>query len=624
MNTTSRLQAIIDTSIEGIITIDNAGIILSFNPAAEKLFAYHADEVIGENISMLMPSPHQEQHDNYIKNYLTTGEAKIIGKVRELTATRKDGRVLYIWLTVAEFTENDQHFFVGFIQDITQSKKYLEKVSSYENILEDSLNEIYIFDAETLYFIRVNKGALDNLLYSSEEIQKLTPVDIKPEFSLENFQQLIQPLRTGEENKITFITIHERKDGSTYPVEVHLELISYESRPVFVAIILDITKRLETEEKLRLSEEEFQLIFENAPTGLAVIDLDGKYLDVNPALCDIVGYSKPELLNLNYIDITHPDDIEVSKKFLSRMLRGELSGYNIEKRYIRKDRRIVNVILNVSSVDESVTLAHDKKGKPLLLIAHILDITEEIQLREALKKQQEQLVHMDRVGMMGEMAAGIAHEINQPLTAIDSYTKAAQRRMKAENLDFEKLEELLDKISSASLRAGDVITRMRAMVKRETKKHVHININTSIEEAVNLVQADTQAIHFEITLDLADNLPSVAADVVQIQQVILNLIRNGMEATAEENKEINKIIVSSTFLASENRVQVSVKDFGIGIDDEEAKYIFDPFYTTKSSGMGMGLAISQSIIQQHGGNLWLEKNADKGTTFYFTIPTILD
>lgn len=624
MNITSRLQAIIDTSIEGIITIDNAGFIQSFNHAAEKIFAYKVDEVIGKNISILMPSPHQEQHNNYIKNYLTTGESKIIGKGRELLARRKDGSTLSIFLTIAEFTESDKHFFVGFVQDISQNKKYLDKALSYENILENSLNEIYIFDAETLKFVRANKGALDNLLYNSEEIQNLTPIDIKPEFSLEEFQQLIQPLRSGDQNKLTFITRHKRKDGSIYPVEVHLELSSYESKSVFVAIILDITQRIEIEEKLRLSEEEFQLIFENAPTGIAVMTIDGKYINVNPTLCDILGYSKSELLNLTYIDITHPDDIETSKNFLHKLLSGEFSGYSIEKRYLRKNNIIVNVLLNVALVSESVSLAHDAKGGPALLITHVLDITKEIEIEEQIKTQQEQLAHMDRVGMMGEMAAGIAHEINQPLTAIDSYSRAAQRRLKEESVDFEKLQEILEKISKASLRAGDVIARLRAMVKRETKKHTYIDLNTSIKEAANLAQTDTLAIGYEIKLKLANELPSVAADAVQIQQVVLNLIRNGMEATSEKDQEYKKIIVTSTLLADENRIQVSVRDYGKGIDDKIAYNLFNPFYTTKASGMGMGLAICQTIIQLHGGHLWFSRNSDQGTTFHFTLPTVLE
>ncbi len=623
-NSEVRLRAVIDTAVEGIITIDTAGIIQSFNPAAENMFSHAANEVIGKNISMLMPSPYQQKHDSYIDNYLKNGHSNIIGIGRELVGKRKNGSVFPIWVSVAEFFESGQRFFTGFIRDLTLEKNYLEKASSYEHILENLLNEIYIFDANSLRFVRVNKGALENLQYSGDEIIKLTPLDIKPEYSLEEFQELIHPLRTGEQDKIIFTTKHKRKDGSNYPVEVHLELSNYESKPAFVAIILDITQRKKAEESLRLRKEEFKLIFENAPTGIAVLDLDGNYTNVNPSLCDILGYSKPELLQLSYKDITHPDDIEISSKYLNKLLKGDFSGYSLDKRYIRKDKKVINVILNVAMVHENITLAHDEYGRPALLISHVLDITEQIAAEEKAKVQQEQLAHMDRVVMMGEMAAGIAHEINQPLTAIDSYAQAAQRRISADGVDFQKLQELLEKISKASLRAGGVISRLRSMVKRETKPHNYFNINNLIEDAVKMSQADTQAVEFTIKLQLDNNLPSAMADSIQIQQVILNLIRNAMDAAANETEKYKQIMISSALLADENRIEVSIRDYGCGISDEAAEQLFNPFYTTKQTGMGMGLAICHSIIQTHGGRLWFTRNSDKGTTFHFTLPTALD
>ena len=620
----SRLRAVIETAAEGIITIDITGVIHSFNPAAEKIFSYSANDVIGNNVSMLMPEPHQHQHDFYIQNYISSGNAKIIGVGRELEGKRKDGSVFPIWLSVAEFNEDGQHFFTGFIRDLTNEKSYYEKAASLEHILQNSLNEIYIFDADTLHFMHANKGALANLGYSSDEILKLTPVDIKPEFSIEKFQKVISPLRSGEHQKIVFTTIHQRKDSSSYPVEVHLEITRYESKPVFVAIILDITQRKIIEEKARLSEEEFRLIFENAPTGVAIIDLDGNYANVNPALCDMLGYSKSELLTLSYKDITHPDDIEKSNKYFHKLLRGDFTGFSLDKRYIRKDRKTINVILNIAIVHENVALAHDAAGKPALLISHIVDITEEIEVEEKSKALQEQLAHMDRISMMGEMAAGIAHEINQPLTAIDTYAQAAQRRINADKVDYEKLEDLLEKISKTSQRASDVVSHLRSMVKRQTRKSISLSINSLIEDTIKLLETDIRADEFRIKLELNKELPNVMADSIQIQQVLLNLIRNAMDAVAKEVDQYKEITIRSSFLAGENRIKISVKDYGYGIDQDTAEKLFNPFFTTKQTGLGIGLSICKSIVQIHGGSLWFLPNADKGNTFHFTLPTALD
>ena len=617
----SRLRAVIATAFEGIITIDITGVVLSFNPAAEKIFSYSANDVIGNNVSMLMPEPHQHQHDSYIQNYISGGNAKIIGIGRELEGKCKDGSVFPMWLSVAEFYEDGQQFFTGFIKDLTAEKNYFEKAFSLENILQNSVNEIYIFDAETLHFVHANKSALDNLGYSSDEIIKLTPVDIKPEFSIEKFQNVISPLRSSEREKIVFSTLHQRKDSSIYPVEVHLETTKYESKLVFVAIILDITQRKIAEEKARLSEEEFRLIFENAPTGVAILDLDGNYTNVNPVSCDMLGYSKQELLTLSYKDITHPDDIEKSSEYLHKLFRGEFSGFSIDKRYIRKDRKTINVILNVA-------LAHDAEGKPALLISHMIDITEEIEIEEKSKALQEQLAHMDRISMMGEMAAGIAHEINQPLTAIETYAQAANRKIHADNVggdvDYEKLKDLLGKISKTSQSASDVVSRLRAMVKRQPRKYSSLSVNKLIEDAVKLLETDVRVYEFIIKLELDQNLPNVMADSVQIQQVILNLIRNAMDAAAKEADQYKEIVICSSFLAVENRIKISVKDNGCGIDQDTAEQLFNPFFTTKQTGLGIGMSICKSIVQTHGGSLWFLPNADKGTTFHFALPTVLD
>lgn len=488
LDSEAHFHAIFKAAIEGIITINNRGIIQAINPAAEKIFFYDENEVSGKNISILMPQPYRDEHNSFVSNYTSGGKSKIIGKGREVKGKRKNGEVFPMWLEVAEYRADENLYFTGFIKDLSLEKRYLEKVISYERIFEDSLNEIYTFDSKTLKFIHVNKSALLNLQYSAKEIVKLTPLDIKPCFTLEEFHQLLNPLKSGEEEKIVFVTQHIRKDGSQYPVEVHLELVEFDSRKVFVAIILDLTDKKNAEKNLKL--------------------------------------------------------------------------------------------------------------------------------------QQEQLAHMDRVSMMGEMAAGIAHEINQPLTAISTYANAARRRIKADNVDIESLGSLLDKISKSSVRASDVISRLRNMLKPHTKKHKHLDINELIKETIELANIGSGIKTFDITLKLDDNLPEVTIDEVQIQQVILNLIRNAIDASETIKDKTDLIEISTHLHGDEGKIKVSVKDKGIGVDKEISECLFDPFVTTKGLGMGMGLTICQSIIQEHVGKMWFTKNSDKGVTFHFTIPTV--
>ena len=486
----SQLHAIIEAAVEGIISINKEGIIQSYNPAAEKIFQYSAKEVIGQNVKMLMPAPYKEQHDRYINNYVAGGQAKIIGKGREVSGLRKDGSVFPMWLAVAEFQENKQKFFTGFIRDLTNEKAFYQQASSYDQILEHSINEIYVFDAKTLHFIRANQGALTNLQYSKEEMLKLTPLDLKPEYTLEKFEALIKPLRENLVGKVDFTTVHCRKDGTYYPVEVHLELTEYESKQAFVAIILDITKRVEAQEKARIN--------------------------------------------------------------------------------------------------------------------------------------QERLAHMDRVSIFGQMAAGIAHELNQPLTAIGSYADAGKRRVEFNNFDQDKLKELFDKISALTHRADGVISSLRMMLKPHEKKTDYVDINQLISEALKLARSDRRAIDYQINLHLEKELPQIVADNIQIQQVILNLLSNAMDAAKNEKKENKVIEIHTKLLSPDNRIQVSIRDYGTGVDIQNTDQLFNPFYTTKDNGMGIGLAICQSIIQEHSGKLWFSNNDDKGATFSFRLPTVLE
>ncbi|MGI9405179.1 MAG: PAS domain S-box protein [Hyphomicrobiaceae bacterium] len=251
----ARLRAVINTVPDAIITIDENGTVNSFSPAAERVFGYTAGEVVGQNVKMLMPSPYHDEHDGYIAHYRATGEKKIIGIGREVEARRKDGSVFPINLAVNEMLVDGQCMFTGVIQDISTLRQAQSASLRLDQILDHSLNEIFIFDATTLRFAQVNSGARRNLGYSIDELLDMTPVDIKPEFDAGEFAELIESLRDGSEEQIVFRTIHERKDGTTYPVEVHLQLMAEESPPVFVAIILDISEVERREAMLRQAQK---------------------------------------------------------------------------------------------------------------------------------------------------------------------------------------------------------------------------------------------------------------------------------------------------------------------------------------------------------------------------------
>jgi len=249
------LRAILDNAIDGIITIDERGIIQSFNPAAEKIFGYTPSETFSQNIKMLMPEPYRSEHDGYLTRYIRTGQANIINIQREVIGLRKDGSTFPMDLGVSGVRVGGKQLFIGTARDLTEQKQGEALSTRLGRILDESVNEIFVFDATTLKFTQVNAGARKNLGYSLAELSQMAAYDIKP-YSKEEFEAILEPLRRKEKSLLIFQTEHIRKDKTKYPVETRLQLMSHENPPIFVAIIQDITERKQAEEELKKTHQQ--------------------------------------------------------------------------------------------------------------------------------------------------------------------------------------------------------------------------------------------------------------------------------------------------------------------------------------------------------------------------------
>jgi PAS domain S-box-containing protein len=251
----THLRAILDNTIDGVITIDEKGIVQNFNPAAKNIFGYMPSEVIGQNIKMLMPEPYRSEHDGYLTNYIETGQAKIINIGREVIGRCKDGSTFPMDLGVSEMRVGEKRMFLGTARDLSERKREEALTTRLGRILDESVNEIYVFDATTLKFIQVNAGARKNMGYSLEEMSQMTAYGIKP-YSREEFEVMLEPLRRKEKSLLIFKTEHIRKDKTKYPVEVRLQLMDHENPPIFVAIVQDITERKQAEEELQKTHQQ--------------------------------------------------------------------------------------------------------------------------------------------------------------------------------------------------------------------------------------------------------------------------------------------------------------------------------------------------------------------------------
>jgi len=259
-----------------------------------------------------------------------------------------------------------------------------------------------------------------------------------------------------------------------------------------------------------------------------------------------------------------------------------------------------------------------ERGQPIAVLETNNNITERKQAEEALHKAQAELAHVTRVATLGEMTASIAHEVNQPLSGVVLNGNACLRWLGGDSPNLDEAREAARRIVRDGNRASGVITRIRALVRKTVTEKDRLDINDTIQDVAALTQVEVRRNRVALRTDLAGTLPPVVGDRVQLQQVILNLVMNGVEAMASVVDRPRELLICSRQHDSDH-VLVTVQDSGIGIDGENTENIFKAFYTTKSQGMGMGLAISRSIIEAHGGRLWAGPNDGPGATFQFTL-----
>ena len=283
-----------------------------------------------------------------------------------------------------------------------------------------------------------------------------------------------------------------------------------------------------------------------------------------------------------------------------------------ELTHMRRDGSVVTVASRWA-------LQRDEQGNPVAVLETNNDITERKRAEEALQKVQTELAHATRVMTLGELTASIAHEVNQPLAAIVTNGNACLRWLGGAQPNFVEARQAVERIIKDSYRASEVISRVRTLVKKTPPRNDLVDVNDVIVEVLALAQSQARRNYVLLKRDLGNDLPPVLGDRVQLQQVILNLIINGIEAIAKNREGERELTVSSGKDESNNLV-VAVRDTGSGIDPANAERLFDAFFTTKADGMGMGLAISRTIIESHGGRLWATSNSPRGSVFQFTLP----
>ena len=364
---------------------------------------------------------------------------------------------------------------------------------------------------------------------------------------------------------------------------------------------------------LRVNEERWQQLFGNSIVGITILDSDFRFIDASPTFQKMVGYGVEELRHFSPLDISLEGEREINQTLFLELQQGRRQNYQIVKRLKRKDGGLIWARIHTFAV-------HATDVTPDMYFGLVIDITESKNAEQALLVAQSELSRMSQLTTMGAMAASIAHEINQPLAAITTHGQAGLRWLSRAAPDIEEAAGSLQRIIESAERVTTIVGGIRAMFKTGSGEKTSIAINELVLEVLSLAEGELHRNDILAQTDLTQHLPPVTAERVQLQQVIFNLISNAIEAMCSVSDRPRLLAIKSQRHAPDG-VLVIVRDTGTGIASQDAGRIFAPFVTTKPNGMGMGLAICRSIVEAHGGRIWVSAGEPHGSVFHVFLPT---
>jgi two-component system sensor kinase FixL len=486
-------QALMEAAVDAIIVIDHRGRILAVNDSTQRLFGFRTDELLGENVSMLMPQPDRGAHDEYLAKYLRTGVPKIIGLGRQVTAQRSDGTVFPAHLSVGRVPDSNPPRFVGLLRDTTS-------------------------DHEAMAALKL-----------------------------------------------------ERDRANAY---------------------------LELNDAILLS-----------------LDSDRRIREVNARGTQLLGAPMQDLHGRDWLEFfSDGSDRERAGHMLeSALAHGSSREREFDATVHGEPRRLYWRCIARRHAD----------GAPAGWLCSGADVTDHARREEHAYLAQDRLTRVARMATLGEMTAGIAHELNQPLTAITTYARACEHYINMPEPDLEEMREAVREIGAEGMRAGRIIARLRQLVRGDERQEpVAFDVNTLIEELRILLNADARVYDTRLSITLAPGLPRIVGQPIQLQQLVLNLVRNAFEALVEiPPGEREREIDLTTFRNAVGEVEIHVSDNGPGIAANIVDRLFHPFSTTKAAGTGLGLAISRTIAQAHGGTIECQPEVPHGASFRVRLPT---
>jgi PAS domain S-box-containing protein len=480
-----------------------------------------------------------------------------------------------------------------------------QKTEELDQFFDVSLDLLCIANTDG-YFLRLNPAWEKILGYTREELMAKRFLDFVHPDDLLRTQEAVSA-QASQRRMIHFENRYRCKDG-TYR---WLEWSSAPAGNLIYAAARDVTERKRADEALRESEARLRDITFSLADWVWEVDENGVYTYSSQKGFDLLGRSREDVIGKTPFDFMPPDEAKRVAAIFSEIAANKAPIKDLENWNIRKNGESICLLTNgVPMLDEEGNLKGYRGVDK--------DITERKRAEAEVARARAELLRFDRSLRLSELTASLAHELNQPLTAILSNAQAALRFLKSDKPDLNEFQEIMRDIISDDQRAGNVIRSLRSMMKREEREKRPTILNDILSDVIQIFRSEAIFRNVGIETELEGFLPPVFGDKGQLQQVVLNIIMNGAEAMSGTPPERRKLILRTQ--RKGHSLSVSARDFGPGIDKGNLERMFEPFFTTKRSGLGMGLAICSSIIKDHGGRIWAENNPDGGATFFIELP----
>ena len=607
-----RFRTIADIAVNGMVTVDSRGTIDFFNRAAERMFGFTSDEVVGRNVTMLLPERYRNAHMAGMERYRETGDPRIIGKTVELDALRKDGTVFPIELSLGTWGPREAPFFSAIIRDITDRRHWEEALKESEErfraIFEGTKDGILLADVESKRFITANRSICDMLQYSLDEIRRLGVADIHP---VEDIPRVLDTFerQARQELDVAMDLPVKRKDGSVFFADIKSSPVTISGKRYLIGDFRDATDRRKAEEALtRLG-----MAVDQAAEAIVVTDTQGKIEYVNPAFERITGHSREEAIGSNMrILKSGKHDEKFYKEMWATLSKGEVwQGRFVNK---KKDGTLYDE-------EDTISPVRDPSGKIVNFVAGKRDITAEVVLRNQVQTAQ-------RMESVGTLAGGIAHDFNNALTGVLGFGEMLRHRLADNPAALADIDQILRSAGRASALTRQLLT----FARRQVIEPVNLSMSKVVLDLSKLLRKVIGE-HIEIKTSLREDQPAVFADSGQMEQVLMNLCINARDAMPSGGRllirtdvtTVDREYVKAHPYVNEGRyVLLTVSDTGIGMNEKTVERIFEPFFSTKDpeKGTGLGLAVVYGIVKQHNGYIHVASEVGKGTTFEIRLPAV--